>query len=145
MTDGTQLARGKVDGKPIHVGDQVLVRGVVRQSIAGVGALVRFTSKTEDYTGWICEDDLRWALVDDDTPIEPADGTWLLIDGSLRPDGNPQIFHRDDAESHFDPDRRHQQHWFDVVAQEWIDWVEAVIRGAARVGVTTMTVNEPPV
>jgi len=138
----TQLAQGKVDGAPIHVGDYVLVRGLVRKSIAGVGALVRFTSKTENFDGWICEDDLRWPLVDGDMPLEPADGTWLLVDGSLNPDGNPKIFRRDDAEGHWDADRRYQQHWFDVVAQEWIDWAAAVGRGAARVGVATMTVNE---
>jgi hypothetical protein len=136
------LARGKLDGQLIHVGDVVMVRGVVRRSQAGVGALVRFTSKTENYDGWICEADLSYPLVNGDLPAEPADGTWLLVDGGLNADGNPLIFRRDDAEGHFDADRRYQQHWFDVVAREWIDWLEAVGRGAARNGVARMTVEE---
>jgi hypothetical protein len=137
------LACGKTDGEPICVGDEVLVRGVVVRSIVGVGALVRFTSKNEDYQGWIREEDLRWSLsAGAELPPEPADDTWLLVDGVLSSDGNPRIFKRDDAEGHFDLDRRHQQHWFDLVAQEWIDWPTAVQRGATRSGVRRMTVEE---
>jgi hypothetical protein len=70
------LACGKTDGEPICVGDEVLVRGVVVRSIVGVGALVRFTSKNEDYQGWIREEDLRWSLsAGAELPPEPADDT----------------------------------------------------------------------
>jgi hypothetical protein len=116
-----------VDGRPIHVGDEVLVRAVVIRSVAGVGALVRFTSKTENYDGWVAEDELRAGLVED-LPPEPPDGTWLLMHDS---DGWARIFHRDDAEGHYDENRRYQQHWFDVTGEGWIDWPSAVKRGAA--------------
>lgn len=129
MSEG--LARGAVDGNPIHVGDQVMVRATVRQSVAGVGALVRFTSKTEHYDGWVAEEDLRYALVDGDLPAEPEDDTWLYADGAMFSDGCSRIFHRDDREGHFDEDRRFQQHWYDMTGDGWIDWPAAVERGAA--------------
>jgi hypothetical protein len=140
MSSEAELARGRVDGAPIHVGDQVMVRAVVCRSVAGVGALVRFTSKTEQYDGWIAEDDLRFALVDNELPAEPEDNTWLYADGSMFPDGNSRIFHRDDREGHYDEDRRFQQHWFDLTGDGWIDWPAAVERGAGRIGVRRMVV-----
>lgn len=134
------LARGAVDDIEIHVGDTVLVRGVVQRSLAGVGALVRFTSKTEDYDGWIREADLRHVVVDGKLAEEPADGTWLLVDE--RADGRSLIFHRNDAEGHyFDENRRYQQHWYDVVNQCWIDWPTAVALGAAGGHVKRMRVE----
>lgn len=137
----SSLARGRVDDLPIHVGDTVMIAGEVLQSVAGVGALVRLFSKTDEMQVWVAEHHLRWAQVQDSLPPEPVDGTWLLVDGSLNPDGNPQVFCRDDAEGHYDERRRHQQRWFDVVAQEWLDWPQAVSRGAARTGVRRMTVD----
>lgn len=132
-------ARGKVDGQELFVGDTVLVAGTVVNSVAGVGALVQFTSKTEDWQGWIREADLRFALVDNDLPIEPADGTWLLS----YVDANARIFHRDDTKGHNDRDtRRYDRHWWDVVAQEWIDWPTAVSRGAAHSNARRMTVQD---
>lgn len=64
----------------LFVDDTVLVRGIVVRSIDGVGALVRFTSKTEDYQGWICEEDL-WSSLSgaQELPPEPADHTWLMV------------------------------------------------------------------
>lgn len=138
MSEG--LARGAVDGNTIHVGDQVMVRATVRRSVAGVGALVRFTSKTEHYEGWVAEQDLRYALVDGDLPAEPENGTWLYADGTMFSDGCSRIFHRDDREGHFDEDRRFQQHWYDMTGDGWIDWPAAVERGAARNGVRRMVV-----
>jgi hypothetical protein len=126
----TQRARGKVDGQEIFEGDEVMVRGTVVRSQAGVGALVRFTSKTEDYEGWICEADLKFPLIDSGLPAEPADGTWLIV---YEDSGNALIFNRDDANGHNDRDqRRHDRHWRSVVTQEWIDWPAAVARGAAK-------------
>lgn len=136
----SELARGAVDGHPIHVGDQVMVRATVRRSVAGVGALVRFTSKTEHYDGWVAESELRYALLDGDLPDEPGDGTWLYADGSMFSDGCSRIFHRDDREGHYDDDRRFQQHWYDLTGDGWIDWPAAVERGAARAGVRRMVV-----
>lgn len=61
-------------------------------------------------------------------PGEPADGTMLA---GTDPSGtNLRVFRRDDAEGHFDPDRRHHRRWWDAVGQEWIDWPTAVRRGA---------------
>lgn len=138
MTD--EPARGQVDRMELFVDDTVLVRGTVVRSVDGVGALVRFTSKTEDYQGWICEEDL-WSSLSgsQELPPEPADGTWLMVHNDQ---GMCRIFHRDDAEGHCDrPTRRHDRHWWDVVAEQWIDWPEAVVRGAAHTGVQRMRVE----
>lgn len=134
-------AYGVLDGNEIFVGDTVLVRGEALRSVSGVGALVRFTSKTENYEGWICEADLRYSVsAAEQFPAEPADGTWLL---TYDREGAAQIFHRDDAEGHSDwPTRRRDRHWWDVVAKEWIDWSTAVLRGAARSDVQRMRVEE---
>lgn len=135
----TGHARGAVDGREIFVGDTVMIRGTVLKSIEGVGALVELFSKTDQYPAWIREEDLRWAQVDGDLPLEPEDGTWLLS----YVDANSRIFNRNDAEGHNDrEDRRHDRHWWDVVAEEWIDWPTAVQRGAARTGVRRMTVQD---
>jgi hypothetical protein len=98
----SELAKGAADNQPIHVGDQVMIRAEVLRSIEGVGALVRIYSKTDEQEIWIAPMHL------------------------------PRIFHRDDAEGHRDDRRRHDQHWFDVQDQQWIDWPVAVERGAAR-------------
>ena len=65
--------------------------------------------------------------VDDETP-EPPDGTWLIGDPDY--DGNSSVFRRDDAEGHNDDRRRHDRHWWDYAASEWIDWPTALSRGA---------------
>jgi hypothetical protein len=133
----TELAHGVVDGAPIHVGDQVLIRAQVLQSIEGVGVRVHLFSKTDEYTAWIREDHLWMAASQDSLPAEPADGTWLIMHDS---EGKSRIFHRDDAEGHFDPDRRHQQHWYDVTGEGWIDWPAAIDRGAATASRRRMVV-----
>lgn len=136
-----ELARGVVDGEPIHVGDQVMIRAEVLQSRAGVGALVRLFSETDEMKVWIAPDHLRYAVVEHDLPPEPPNGTWLYADGSQFDDGNSRIFQRNDAEGHADkPERRHDRHWYDVVDQRWIDWPHAVDRGAARAYVRRMVV-----
>lgn len=132
-------ARDKVDGVEIFVGDTVMVSGEVVRSVAGVGALVQFTSKTENYQGWIREDDLWFAALTPDLAPEPGDGVWLLVHDE---EGVAQIFHRDDAEGHCDhPTRRYDRHWWDVVATQWIDWPTAVLRGAGRRDVQRMRVE----
>jgi hypothetical protein len=125
----SELAKGAADNQPIHVGDQVMIRAEVLRSIEGVGALVRIYSKTDEQEIWIAPMHLRYAVSDADLPPEPGDGTWLIVHDS---EGMPRIFHRDDAEGHRDDRRRHDQHWFDVQDQQWIDWPVAVERGAAR-------------
>lgn len=138
-----ERARGMIDGNEIFVGDTVLVRGLAVRSVGGVGALIRFTSKTEDYEGWVCEADLRYSVsASEQFPSEPPDGTWLLVHDVQ---GGTQIFNRDDAEGHNDHGvRRYDRHWWDVVARQWIDWPTAVLRGAARADVRRMRVEEQP-
>lgn len=140
----TNNARGAVDGNEIFVGDTVMVRGEVIRSVAGVGALVRFYSKTNKWSDWIREQDLCFATLEPDLPDEPVDGAWLL---GREPRGtNTRIFRRDDAEGHNDREvRRHDRHWWDVVAEEWIDWPTAVARGAAPGGMLVqMAAKEQP-
>lgn len=120
------LAHGQLDGEPIHVGDTAVFKAEVLRSVAGVGALLKIFSKTDEMQIWVAEDHLLHSSMAELTP-EPPDGTWLLAHDA---DGMPKIFHRNDAEGHFDPGRRHQQHWFDVVNGEWIDWPTACERGA---------------
>lgn len=110
-----------------RVGDEVLIRGTVLQWIPTVGARVELFSKTDQYEAWIRPDHIAEVIVPD-LPAEPADGTWLL--GEEPRGTNARIFMRDDAEGHHDPYRRHDQHWWDVVAEQWIDWPAAVKRGA---------------
>jgi hypothetical protein len=55
-----------------------------------------------------------------DLPTEPADGTWLC--GPTNGDGDAPVFHRDDAEGHFDPDRPFHRRWWDHLAASWVDW-----------------------
>lgn len=110
-----------------RVGDEILVRGTVVQWLPGVGALVELFSKTDQYEAWI-----RPSLIADvivpNLPEEPADGTWL---GGEDPDsGNTRVFCRSDARGHCDDDRRYDRRWWDVAAEEWIDWPMAVRRGA---------------
>lgn len=134
----TELARGVEDRKLIYVGDQVMIKAEVLRSAQGVGAQVRLFSKTDEMQIWVAESHLSYVLRDDDLPAEPKDGTWILVYNS---DGNPLIFHRDDAQGHSDRHlRRHDRHWFDVVNQEWIDWPAAVARGATRPDARRMTV-----
>jgi hypothetical protein len=148
VTTGDEtLARGAVDNSPIRVGDDVLIRGRVLKSVVGAGALVELLSKTDQIRTWIREDDLCWAVVDPDLPDEPADGSWLILDGRHRPDGNSMIFSRDDSEGHYDPDRRHQQHWFCHTGDHagWMDWPAAARLGAASPQVQRMIIlNDNP-
>jgi hypothetical protein len=142
-----ELARGATDDAPIHVGDQVIIRGLVVRSVAGVGALVELFSKTDQYRTWVREEDLLWALVDAGLAEEPADKTWWILPGKHRPDGNSMIFSRDDGEGHFDPDRRFQQHWFCHTGDQtgWMDWPAAAALGAASPHVKQMLiVNDNP-
>jgi hypothetical protein len=110
-----------------RVGDEILVRGVVSQWVPGVGVLVELFSKTDQYETWI-RPDLIAEVVVPNLPNEPADGTWLL--GRDPYSENARVFRRDDAEGHCDAHRRHDQHWRDVVAEEWIDWPQVIRRGA---------------
>lgn len=135
----TPPARGQVDNQPILPGDQVLIRAEVIVSHEGVGALVKLHSKTDEYQAWVAERHLQQAVLDS-VPDEPDDGTWLAVPDS---EGFTNIFHRDDAEGPRDERRRHEQHWRDIVRQEWIDWPEAVHRGAGRPGTRRMTAQEP--
>lgn len=43
---------------------------------------------------------------------------------------NLRWFARNDAEGHNDPERRYHRRWWDVHAEERIDWPTAVKRGA---------------
>lgn len=115
-----------------RVGDEILIRGTVKQYVPGVGVLVELFSKTDQYDAWI-----RLDLIADvnlpDLPDEPVNGTWLAGTNSANtaPGGpHTRVFIRDDAEGHNDPDRRHDRRWWDVVAEQWIDWPTAVKRGA---------------
>lgn len=136
----TERARGAVDGREIFVGDTVMIRAIVLQSVAGVGAEVEMFSKTDQYSAWVREEDLRWAVVQEDLPPEPADDTWLMVHDE---EGMCLIFHRDDAEGHNDRDnRRYDRHWWDVTEKQWIDWPTAVSRGAARHDVRRMNVED---
>lgn len=113
----------------VMVGDQVLVQATALRVIEGVGVLVEMFSKTDRYEGWIREDLVHLPEKTTDLADEPADGTTLM--GDIDPEtGNGSVFRRDDAEGHFHPDRRCQQVWWDYAASEWIDWPEAVRRGA---------------
>lgn len=134
------LARGAADGNPIHVGDQVMVRAEVLRSKAGVGALLRLYSRTDEMQVWVREDHLRYAVADVDLPAEPPDHTWLYVDGGEFDDGCSRIFNRDDREGHFDEHRRYQQHWYDHTGDGWIDWPAAVERGATRPAARRMVV-----
>ncbi|MEU8334853.1 hypothetical protein [Micromonospora tulbaghiae] len=109
------------------VGDNVLVRGVIKQYTPGVGALVEFFSKTDQYEVWIRPDLIADVLLPN-PPAEPVDGTWLH--GNTTP--GHTAFVRDDSGSgsQHDEDRRFPRRWFDVAAQEYIDWPTAVRRGA---------------
>lgn len=118
----------------IRPGDRVLIEAAVIRHMPGVGTLVELFSKTDQYTAWVREDHIVQVVLPDPVP-EPEDDTWLL--GSF--DGHPRVFHRDDAEGHNDPERRHDRHWWDVVTEQWIDWPEAVRRGANPA--LPMTVN----
>lgn len=109
------------------VGDEILIRGIVKQYMPGVGVLVELFSKTDQYEAWVrldLVDDLRLHV----SPDEPSDGTWLE---GVEPGGTNRLaFIRDDRGSSSEPERRHQRHWFDVAAQEFVDWPTAVKRGA---------------
>lgn len=110
-----------------RVGDEVLIRGTVKEWRPGIGLLVEMLSKTDQYTAWVRADFVYDVLLPD-LPDEPADGTWLA---GIDPGGtNTRVFIRDDAEGHNDPDRRHDRRWWDVVAEQWVDWPTAVKRGA---------------
>ncbi|GAA4439078.1 hypothetical protein [Phytohabitans houttuyneae] len=119
------------------VGDEVLVRGTVVRYIDGVGALVELFSKTDQYQAWVREDDIADVVLTE-VPDEPGDGTWLA---GTEPGGtNVRVFRRDDAEGHNDPDRRYHRRWWDVHAEQWLDWPGAVKRGADPTRV--LTTNE---
>ena len=109
------------------VGDEVLIRAAVLRWEPTVGALVELFSKTDQYEEWIRPDRIAEVVVPN-LPEEPADGVWL--GGEDPHSGNARFFARNDAEGHCDDDRRHDRHWWDVVAEEWIDWPAAIRRGA---------------
>lgn len=110
------------------VGDEVLIRATVVKWQPGVGARVELFSKTDQYQAWIRADHIAEVVVNDIPVAEPADGTILAGE---EPGGvNLRVFVRDDAEGHNDPDRRHDRHWWDVTAEDWVDWPTAVRRGA---------------
>lgn len=112
-----------------RVGDEILIRGTVTQYAPGVGVTVELFSKTDQYTAWV-----RFDLIADvilpDLPAEPADGTWLA---GVDPDGRAdrvRVFVRDDEGGPRESGRRHYRQWWDVAAQQWVDWPAAVRRGA---------------
>lgn len=111
----------------IKVGDEVLVRGEMIRAMDGVGALVEFFSKTDQYQAWIrCEDVVEVRVPS--PPEEPPNGT--LLRGDPNDEGVSSVFHRDDREGHADRDRRYDRHWWDFAAQEWVDWPTTWRRGA---------------
>ncbi len=110
----------------VMVGDEVVVRGTVIEVKPGVGVVVEFFSKTDQWRGWVRED-LVEVVMPAGLPKEPADGTWLRTG----PDADePSVFHRDDAEGHSGGNRRFDEHWWDFHAGQWIDWPTAHRRGA---------------
>lgn len=110
------------------VGDEVLVRGTVTRVERGVGVVVELFSKTDQYEAWVRRD-LIVDVVLPDVPGEPPDGTWLA--GQDPDAGHERVFIRNDAEGHNDREvRRHDRRWWDVYAEQWIDWPTAVRRGA---------------
>lgn len=137
MSDG--LARGQVDGLPIYAGDTVMIKAEVVRSVAGLGAVVRLYSKTDEMKVWVAEKHLQFATSGLGLDPEPEDGAWLIHCAG----GRPRIFHRDDAKGHNDRDvRRHDRHWWDVVAEEWIDWPTACDRGASADDVQRMRIQD---
>lgn len=141
-TDDTSgLARGQVDGLPIYVGDQVMIKAEVLTSVAGVGAMVRLFSKTDEMKIWIAEEHLQFAAAGLGEEPEPEDGTWLLVQDR---DGNPRVFHRSDADGHNDRGtRRYDRHWWDVINKRYIDWPSACAQGAAGPHVRRVYLAEP--
>lgn len=111
------------------VGDEVLVRGTAVRVVPGVGVLVELFSKTDRYEAWVRHDMIADVLLPE-PPLEPPDGA-IALGG---PDGEYEhgsVFRRDDAEGHNDRGtRRHDRHWWDYAASEWVDWPTAVGRGA---------------
>ncbi|MEU7980519.1 hypothetical protein AB0B63_18545 [Micromonospora sp. NPDC049081] len=109
------------------VGDEVLIRGIVKQFTPGVGVLVELLSKTDQHEAWVRLDDVADVVLPN-LPVEPTDGTWLA---GVEPGGaNARVFIRDDSEGHNDPERRYHRRWWDVAAEQWVDWPTAVKRGA---------------
>ncbi|MFI6228573.1 hypothetical protein ACIBCR_14830 [Micromonospora echinospora] len=113
-------------GDPLRVGDNILVAATVKKNDPQFGVLIELDG-TDHYTLWV-PDGFRYETVVPNLPVEPADGLWVA---GVEPGGtNTRVFIRNDAEGHNDPDRRHHRHWWDVAAEEWIDWPTAVKRGA---------------
>jgi hypothetical protein len=112
----------------IYVGDRVLVSATVREVIPGVGVRVELFSKTDQYDAWVRERDVTVAA-EGCLPDEPTDGAWLRGGGG-NTSGPGLVFHRDDRRSPTGEGRRYDRHWWDFEASEWVDWPEAVGRGA---------------
>lgn len=110
-----------------RVGDEVLLRVTVKAWEPGVGVLVEIISKTDQYSTWVRQDFIADVILPN-LPDEPVDGTWLA--GVEPRSTNTRVFIRNDAEGHNDPDRRHDRRWWDVAAEQWVDWPTAVKRGA---------------
>jgi hypothetical protein len=108
----------------VKVGDEVLVKGTVKQVNAGYAVLVELFSPTDQYSGWVRPDLVSLLLTD--VPNEPENRTWVRRDDR----GGCNVFRRDDDEGHHDPDRRFHRCWWDFGANEWIDWPTAYKRGA---------------
>lgn len=112
----------------VMVGDEVLIRARVTEvGPADAGYTVELFSKTDQYSAQVRPDLVERVLVPE-VPEEPPDGTWLpVVEGEFR---NPTVFLRSDARAGVEPGRRVQRRWRDFEAAIWVDWPEAVRRGA---------------
>jgi hypothetical protein len=118
-------------GQRVKVGDVILVRGsVVEAPHTGVGVLVELYSNQGPERNWIRDRDVV-ALHMPELPDEPADNAWLVGDDrDYQYGGGINVFHRDDACSPHEPERRRARHWQVAGTGEWLDWPAAVGRGA---------------
>lgn len=107
------------DGSRPMIGDKVQLEATVLESLAGVGVLLEVFSKTDQMKVWVRESHLLSTVSDEGLPVEPLNGTLLLL---TLTDGRGMAFRRDDEEGHFDPGRRHDRHWFSISDQMWVDW-----------------------
>lgn len=116
---------------PPHIAERVLVRGQVL-NVFRDAVDVQLYSKTDSYTHLVGAASV-YALMTQQPPAEPADGSWLV--GVNDYDGELAVFHRDDTAApavsnpSFWP--RWTRHWFDVAAREWVGWPTAYNRGAS--------------
>lgn len=122
----------------VRVDDTVLIRGTVKEIVAGVGVLVELFSKTDQYSAWVRLDNVV-GLVVPDVPDEPADGTWLFAPDDLALSDGINVFHRDDGSAPNEPDRRWPRRWQLAGTAEWLDWPTACHRGAG----TAQPIRQP--